>query len=64
MRMKLKLGVEVEVGVQLLIRFGGWSDKMKVISYPTLVSLEVATCPDGWVVGEMIIMLYSAQLML
>ena len=51
--MKSKLGVEVvvEVGVQLLVRLGGWSDKMKVISYPTLVSFEVTTCPDGWVGG-------------
>ena len=24
---------------------------MKVISYPTLVSVKVTTCPDGWVVG-------------
>ena len=70
MRMKSKLGVEVvvEVGVQLLVRLGGWSDKMKLISYPTLVSFEVTTCLDrwvcGWVVGFMIIMLYSTQLML
>ena len=64
MRIKSKLRVEavVEVGVQLLVRLDGWSDKMKVISYPTLVSVEVTTCPDefvgGWVVGFMIIMLY------
>ena len=43
--------VKVEVGVQLLVRLGGWSDKMKVISYPTLVSFEVTTCPDEWVGG-------------
>ena len=48
MRIKSKLRVEV----------------MKVISYPTLVSVEVTTCPDGWVVGFMIIMQYSTQLML
>ena len=71
MRIKSKLRVEavVEVGVQLLVRLGGWSDKMKVISYPTLVSVEVTTCPDRWVggwwvVGFMIIMLYSTQFML
>ena len=51
MRMKLKLGVEVEVEVRLLVRLGGWSDKMKVISYPTLVLVEVTTCLDGWVGG-------------
>ena len=46
--MKLKLGVKVEVGVRLLVQLGGWSDKMKVISYPTLVLVEVTTCLDGW----------------
>ena len=49
--MKLKLGVEVEVGVRLLVWLGGWSDKMKVIRFPTLVLFEVTTCPDGWVGG-------------
>ena len=51
MRMKSKLGVEVvvEVGVQLLVLLGGWSYKIKVISYPTLDSVKVTTCPDWWV---------------
>ena len=35
MRIKSKLRVEV----------------MKVISYPTLVSVKVTTCPDVWVGG-------------
>ena len=43
--MKSKLGVEfvVEVGVQVLARLVEWSDKMKMISYPTLASVEVTT---------------------
>ena len=49
MRIKLKLGVEVEVGVRLLVRLGWWSDRMKVISYSNLVSFEVTICPDKWV---------------
>ena len=33
--------VKVEVGVQLLVRLGGWSDKMKVILNSTKLKLKL-----------------------